>query len=235
MQVIKVIVPAIVTLVIGFLIGWRAIPADPVESEIEWDYPGGSLKINAKTDLNSPENMLKRLFSTSFSKAGTEKWLKDNYMMYSLEEEALVNALQELCAPPANLSAKERQKFMEACVNSPVLAQLRSLAENKEPPFHYIGVDVMVGIPDPEPEPGIANVCLKNPRIPLRFLGKQIELTNPVNNVTITVKAVGHYTCTGYNKFPDIQLNLEDARKLFSGQNRQAYDTTKVIAVILGG
>ena len=235
MQVLKVILPSIVTLAIGIMIGWRAIPSEPTESEIEWDYPGGSLKINAKTDLNSPEVMLTKLFSTDFSKAGTEKWLQDNYQMFSIEEQALVDALQDTCAPKPGMTPRERRQFMETCVKTPVISKLRSLAENHEPPFHYIGIEINVGIPDQEPMEGKANVCKNNPNIGIDFLGKQIELTNPVNDVTITIKATGYYTCTGYNKYPDIQLSLKDAEKLFSGQNRHEYDTTKVIAVILGG
>jgi hypothetical protein len=235
MQLIKVLLPSIVTLIIGILIGWRAIPSDPAESEIEWDYPGGSLKINAKKDLNSPEAMLIRLFSTDFSQAGTKKWLKDNYQMFSIEEQSLVDALKDLCSLGPDMKPEERRQQMETCVKIPVISQLRSLAESHEPPFHYIGFKVKIGIPDPEPKEGTANVCLKNPRIPSEFLGKEIELTNPDNNVSITVKATGHYKCTGYNIFPDIQLSLNDARKLFIGQKRQEFENTKVIAVILGG
>jgi len=220
---------------IGILIGWRAIPSDPAESEIEWEYPGGSLKINAKKDLSSPEAMLVRLFSTNFSQAGTKKWLKDNYQMFSIEEQSLVDALKGMCAQEADMTPEERRQHMETCAKKPVISQLRSLAENHEPPFHYIGFEVKIGIPDPEPKEGTANVCLKNPRIPVEFLGKEIELTNPDNKVSIIVKATGYYKCTGYNIFPDIQLNLNDARRLFIGQKRQEYEDTKVIAVILGG
>jgi len=71
-------------------------------------------------------------------------------------------------------------------------------------PFHYVGVQVRIGVQAEElhrPTQGNANVCRES-----GFLGKQVALTDLTSGTQVVVRASGSYPCTGYARFPDIQL-----------------------------
>jgi hypothetical protein len=223
-----VIVPALVTLVIGFLVG-RGTPSDPAKQSVKILFPGGgSVEMDVSQREIAHAAVLERLFSEEFTRDGVLGWLARK-AIFSVHDERLVNALKtDLCEPIPETPLAARIEKARACASRPVANGLRALAEQKLPPFHYVGVEVRVGVQAEElhrPTQGNANVCRES-----GFLGKQVALTDPASGAQVVVRASGSYPCTGYARFPDIQLNPEDARALF---NRALLEYQKAVAVPL--
>ncbi len=221
------IIPSAIALMVGVIVG-RGLPSDPASQNVTWRFPGGSLTMHVKKDLSNPEVMLKRVFEEDFSRAGALHWLREKYRIFALEDLSLIEAIEELCPDIPNEPFEARQRRLEGCTKIPVVERLRLLAENRRPPFQYIGREVRIGVPEKEehrPKDGHANVCRTK-----GYLGRKIELTNPANRNSIVVKATGSYPCTGFAKFPDLQLNPQDARAMFD-RPLQEYETA--IAVVL--
>ncbi len=133
--------------------------------------------------------------------------------MYQLQDESLVSAIaSDLCEPIPKQPLEERLTKSEECAKKKVPEGLRTLVRDHKPPFHYVGFKARLGVPGEEDRPAIgrANVCKEG-----GLLDKTLEVINKSSGRTIQVKATGSYTCTGFSKFPDLQLSAEDAEKLF--------------------
>ena len=159
------------------------------------------------------DKLLKDIFPQQFSKDGLMGWLADKNI-FAFEDERLVKALNErLCEAIPEQPLDRKIKAAQDCANLPVATRLRELADKKWIPFHYVGVVVNVGVPEREDQPqiGQASVCASS-----ALRDERVELTNSRTGNRIEVQATGRYTCTGFTTYPDIQLNFEDAGKLFS-------------------
>ena len=222
----------VVGLVLGAIAGvvvLRAIPSDAAGTNVEWQFPGGSLKMDVKKDLNDPEAMFKKLFQTDFSREGTLGLLRGK-KIFSIQDHELVESLKAACPNKGSATETpvELQARLEKCLDISVVRELRQLADDHAPPFQYIGKRIDVGIPQADenkPPDGHANVCRNR-----GLLGKTVQLINPSNRKQIMVEATGSYLCTGLAEFPELQLNERDAAKLF---NRATMKKEVLIAVVV--
>lgn len=185
---------------IGFLVG-RGAPSSPTEQSAKIQFPGGG---SVEMDVSQPEiaqaAVLEKLFSEEFTRGGVLGWLARK-AIFSIRDARLVTAPQEnLCDPiPAGPLATRIEKARD-CAATPVARGLRALAGKKLAPFHYVGVEVKVGVQAEElhkPAQGSANVCRES-----GFLGKRVELTDPASGAQLVVRASGSYPCTGMGGSP---------------------------------
>ena len=183
--------------------------------------PGGS---NVTFDIaESPvghQSVLDGLFSTE--DVAVREWLAERDM-YSIHDRRLVGALNSrLCKPiPDHATTDEKRRSDELCADNDVVRDINELKRRRERPFHYVGTLIRVGVPEEQPPRGTANVCKES-----ELVGNQIQLTEERRRLnTIEVRATGVYACTGYVRYPDIQINADDARALFDrppGEYEQA-------------
>ena len=166
--------------------------------------------------------------ANSFTRSGMIGWLAGK-SIYELTSLNLVQAIEnDLCGPIPESPLDERIERGQECAPTVVARQLRELAQTKSPPFHYVGVSVQIGISLDEehrPPDGRTNACSEG-----EFSGKEVQLTDPLNDRQVIVLATGTYPCSGIGRTPDLQINETDVTGLFDGP-LDKYET--VIAVIL--
>ena len=140
-----------------------------------------------------------------------------------------VTALSErLCEPIPDEPLSDKIKAGKKCSDLPVAKGLRNLASLYQVPFHHVGTIINVGISldsEHRPPEGKANVCEEG-----ELRGKRIALTDMRSKQSIDVVATGRYACREFSRYPDLQLNSNDAGKLFSGP---LDEYQKAIAVVL--
>ena len=182
---------------------------------------GGSIELSAEADGSIDHAaVLERIYSREFSRSGMLSWLQSK-QVYSLDDWNLPDALAELCGA----SREER----EACVEITVIEDLRVKMLSHSPPFHYVGEDVEIGVPNQEDQPpmGRAHACAGGP-----WSGRRIELSSPATGNSVEVVAdAGVYTCTGEVRTPELQLNFEDADRLFGGEPLREYGSARAVVL----
>jgi hypothetical protein len=202
----------------------------PTKTSLKVTGPDGkaSVEFNVEGDSVDYSQLLNNMFADDFLRPAAIGWLGEKKKLYPLYDERLATAIaQELCEPIPDMPFEERLEKGKACANKPVPSRLRALALDHKPPFHYIGVLVKAGVPaEPahQPQPRRANVCRDG-----GFLGKRLQVINPRTQKTLVVKAANSYTCTGYVRFPGIQLSPKDALALFEGQPLAALEDVIVV------
>ena len=211
----KTVVVGLVVLVALF-IGLNYF-SGPTEQSVEVTFPGGSaLRLDASQPEIAHDQLLEEIFADTFMRDGLMGWLVDKDI-FSFKDARLVEALNErLCGSIPEEPLDQKIKASQDCAALPVAAALRQLVDQRQVPFHYVGISVQVGIPAREDQPGLgrAHACDDS-----EFRGKRVELTNPRTSNQIEVQVSGTYRCTGFqiNMFPNIQLGSEDAQELFPG------------------
>ena len=192
-----------------------------------------TLPDNTKIDLTAVENDLNfdSLYALIYGKPAFRDALiarlADDHI-YQISDRRLPDALNtHLCPSIPKEPLEERIEKGNECADLPVANQLRILANRRSPPFHYVGRQIKIGTPGKgdQPQPKRAHACRNS-----EFRDRTVELTNPLNSVSVTVRATGSYDCTGYSKYADIQLNAVDAMELF-GRPTDKYEDA--IAVVL--
>ena len=182
---------------------------------------GGRIELSAEADgAIDHAAVLEQIYSREFSRSGMLNWLQSK-QVYSLDSRELPDAL----AAPCGTSQVER----EACISIPVLQDLRDRVLSHSPPFHYVGEDVEIGVPNQEDQPpvGRAHACAGG-----RWSGRRIELSIPAAGNSLEVLAdAGVYTCTGEVRTPDLQLSFEDADLLFGGEPLSEYGSARAVVL----
>ena len=202
-------------------VAWFALGAtDAEEKSFSVMFGDASISMNTRGGRIDHGSLLKTIFFEQFSRDGALGWLRDVQNVYSIEDPALAAALNtKLCEEIPDHPIDVHIAKGTACTKISVVDNLRRLVEGHKVPFHYVGREVQVGIQgDPEhaPRASRANACEGSD-----LSGKRVELTNLLNENQITVLATGIYPCSGVSVKPDLQLNPEDARKLFDGPLRK--------------
>ncbi len=192
-----------------------------------------TLSDGTKIDMQAVQSELK--FDSLYSLIYTDRAFRDALIarladdqIYQITDRRLPAALNDhLCSPIPEEPLEARTLKSKECADLPVANQLRLLADRHNIPFHYVGELIKIGTPGEshQPQPDRAHVCRNS-----GFRDRTIELTNPQNNVSVTVRATGSYDCTGYSTYPDIQLSAADAVKLF-GRPTDKYE--EAVAVVL--
>ena len=147
--------------------------------------------------------------------------------MYWIKDAELPDALNKsLCDPIPDSPLDQHIAAATACAETGVADGLRRLSASHKVPFHYAGKNVVIGIqgdPAHAPRPDFANACDGS-----SLSGKRVELTNLSNDNKITVYTTGLYPCSGVGTTPDIQLNPDDAARLFDGPFRKLQSAVAV-------
>ena len=213
----------------AFGAGWGvcSITSDSSRQTMELTFPGGSgLKIDTTAPQIAHGKLLDDIFAQQFSRDGLMGWLADKDI-FSFGDVRLVEALNNrLCGSIPGQPLDQKIRASQNCANLPVAAGLRQLVSQKRVPFHYVGVSVQVGIPAREHQPqlGWASVCEDS-----ELRSKRVELTNLRTPNRIEIQASGTYRCTGFTKFPDIQLSFKDALALFPGPFNELQEAVAVV------
>ena len=200
-------------------------PSDPTDQTTEVMFGDFGLKIDTSQQQVDHRTLLENLFANDFGKAGLMSWLADKEI-FSFDDARLAEALNErLCGPIPEQPLDQKIEASQDCADLPVAADLRQLVDQKRVPFHYVGITVQVGIParEHQPRPGGANICADS-----ELRGKRVELTDPQTSNRIEIQPSGTYECTGFTRFPDIQLNFEDAQELFSAPLNELQEAVAV-------
>lgn len=212
----------------GFIVGaavvggaWIALgAADAEEKSFSVMFGDASISMNTRGGRIDHEALLESIFSEKFSRDGALGWLRDGQNVYSIKDPALASALHtKLCEEIPDRPIDAHISKGAACAEISVVENLRRLVEGHQVPFHYVGRKVQVGIqgaPEHAPRASRANACEGSD-----LSGKRVELTNLLNENQIMVLATGIYPCSGVSVKPDLQLNPEDASRLFDGPLRK--------------
>lgn len=216
-------------LVVGLIVV-LAMPDDPTTQSVNITFPGN---FAFEMDVSEPEiahsALLEQLFSEQFTRDGVIGWLATEQRMFRISDARLATALEnELCDPIPDSPLPERIEKGRECVARPVVSAIRQLQEERRVPFHYVGVPIQVGVQANQasrPFSDRANVCRES-----EFLGRRLELIDPISNQAIEVLASGSYPCTGFSRYPDVQLGPAQARELF---NRPLLEYQDAVAVVL--
>ena len=205
----------------AFLVGvfwWATGDSDETRS-LSFRFPGGSVDLSAAADGSMDHaDALQEIYERDYARAGMLEWLETK-QVYSLDSRELPDALAALCGSDKG----ER----EACITTPVIRDLRSKMLSHDPPFHYVGEDVGIGVPSRDDQPPVsrAHACSGG-----LWVGRRIELSNPANGNSVEVVAdAGTYTCTGVVKTPDLQLHFETADYLFNEPLREYGEARAVV------
>ena len=207
-------IAVVIAIVELFIIMSRMIP-ESVDLNITDPSGKAAVKLQVKAQQVSYDTILDMIFAKpdSVIALGVNEWFREMKHMYPLNDERLVTALaSDLCDPIPESPIDERLKKARECADKPTASGLRKLAEKHSLPFHYIAIEALLGIPEiPEDRParGRASVCRDGD-----LLGKTLMIV--VGEQSIQVEATGSYTCIPFTKYPDVQLSLEDAVKLFN-------------------
>lgn len=132
------------------------------------------------------------------------------------------------CEPfPEGFSA-ETILAKQRCADKLGVRRFRQLAQDHQPPFHYVGMLGDMGVPSSEMQPprAGANVCRLG-----ELFGRRLQVANPESGTSVEVLAMGSYLCTGALKTPAMQLGYEDAKILFP--HRPLAKTEQVLIVPL--
>ncbi len=201
----------------------------PSGQHVTIDFPGGGrIDVRSEREALDYDALMTKLFSKDFSRSGVLGWLRDKHHLYSLETTELAEGLStRLCDPIPAEPLENRLAKAEECASKPAAAALRRLSLERTVPFHYVGVRVQAGIQAESrhrPGSGRVNVCRTG-----RFVAQRLQVIDPITNRVIEVQAAGTYECT-VGKFPEIQLDPDDAARLFG---RPAGQFEAVIAVVI--
>ena len=242
-SIIPLGVVAVAVAVVVILAG----PDEPQQQNVVIRFPND---ITFEMDVSQPEiehsDYLTNMFKDQFVRDGVLGWLARNQQVYSISNPDLFDALKKkhiysisdlglvealekhLCDTIPDYPLTERIHKGQECAEKPVAAGLRQLQMKRRKPFHYVGFNVRIGVQADgasRPASGRANVCKDG-----GLLGKQLELIDSVSNNVIVVQASGWYTCSGYTRYPDVQLAPDQASTLF---NRTLDEYQEAIAVLL--
>lgn len=216
-----------VAFVLGIIVGMLFFSGSSRRS-LSLSAPNGyTLNLDATEEDLSFDSLYSSITAVRAFRDALIERLSDD-QIYQVTDARLADALHEhLCDPIPDQPLIERMNASRTCAELPVARRLRQLADMREVPFQYVGREIRVGVPSSEdqPQPRKAHACNNS-----EFRDREVQLTNPKRQVSVTVTASGSYDCTGFNQYPDIQLSYTDAQKLF---NRPLDKYEDAIAVVL--
>lgn len=206
-----------VALLVGFAGGWALTGTDAKTSNISWKYGDSELVIDLEKDLATDETLLEKIFSTPYSSAGAENWLKTTQSLFPYDDPDLATRLADLDYD--SVSARE----------------LRELRRKRVGPFAHQYQEVVLSFPGPEyTRLGKANACSNG-----IFYRKKVEIfleDNPDRRITVEV--LDPFTCTGRTTLSngrtvrsDIQISYADAHRLFGDEPLEKY--MRAVAVVV--
>ncbi|HFA50723.1 MAG TPA: hypothetical protein ENJ95_17075 [Bacteroidetes bacterium] len=205
---LPVIITGIVCAALGTALGWNLSRGGVKSTDIKLNFGSNSLEVNLDQDEIDAETFLGRIFEQGFSKSGAMDWLKLKQKIFHFKDPDIVKEFKTL--PP----------------DDPVSEQLYKLSASKTGPWAYQVDTVRISIPEKkyQPRKGFVNVCENG-----KYRGRMLQLYNLDQSIAIDLTASGKYACPTGLKFPDIQLNAKDAKKLLGDDNFSKYEEAIVL------
>ena len=216
-------------LLVGIFLGAVAMALISDHESTNLSVAVGSLSLGLETvdGKIDQQKLLDDMYAENFARDGLMGWLRKK-SIYEISDQGLADALnQDLCEPIPEEPIASRIATGAACAEKPVARRLRELVQGRQPPFHYVGSEIEVGIPsadDGRPDEGRANACQEGP-----LVGRKVLLMNPLNEKEIEVLATGRYACPGFRKTADLQLHPNDANRIFDGALDKYNDAVAVV------
>jgi hypothetical protein len=221
-------------LVGGFAAGFLAClafanagPTNVTDLKLKLVAPGGAqIELDSTGEGVDYKDVLEHMFAHDLFRPGVVGWLAEQHRMYPVESETVVSAIKtKLCPGDPPTDWVERVQWRQECASKPTVSGLRELADQRQVPFHYIGIVGSMGVPSAphQPAEGRANVCREGP-----LHGKRVQVQNPVNGQLVHVEALGYYFCVS-DGFPTIQLNPSDAGALFPDRPLQRLEQVVIV------
>lgn len=212
------------------LFWWGASGAH--EKELAITLPnGGSMTLKAQENRIGHKELLDQMNCDPNAGPVLKDWMRGREFFH-VTDSNLPDALKNLCAPfPGTFdpveSLDEWSEAARLCAEKEVAKRLREMRDRRDVPFHDWGKPVEVSFPVEPPPLGQAFTCEKD----WDLRGRDLRVRNTDNNKSVDVRAVaGTYRCTPGDGRPDIQLNREDARRIFGSSLPPRH---KALAIIL--
>ena len=156
----------------------------------------------------------------------TSEWMKKNGFFHYTDSSLADRLSAELSEthPEGNEESTEQRanRLKLVLKGNPLITDLRDLARQYKPPFHYVGTPVQIGVPDGN-QPKSQNVYVA---LESEFEGRVVQITNPKNERHLTFRAIGAFHPT---VSVDIQMNTRQAIYLFGRVNT----TVRAVASVL--
>lgn len=155
-----------------------------------------------------------------------EKWLKNNWMMYRIDDGKLAGMIENLCPSSFKSDFSNDENVLENCIYTSLVKQLEKDLVNPSY-FQDVTYDLRVSVPPEKYQPAgnIAYTCFDG-----KFADRVIRLKRKNPQEYLELHVVGGYTCLDGDIYPDLQLNELQAWKLFK---RKLLRTDYAIALIL--
>lgn len=221
---------AVPSLFIGMIVGaWLHSLMQGETSDMEASAPGIAtvkFKSQARSDYAT---VLRQLFADPKQRGEVIAWLESNAKIYAPTSDNLPDAVaMTACESFPNEVSPDVIAAKRRCAEKPNVRRFRQLASEHKPPFHYVGLLGVMGVPggSNRQTQGMANACR-----PGDIFGKRLQVANPESGTQVEVNAGGSYICTGALPTPDVQLSPEDAKTLFP--DRALAKTEQVLIVPL--
>jgi hypothetical protein len=197
-------------LVGGLAVGFNLQKGTARQTFIKWSYGNAALEIDLDQDLANDSTLLKKIFSTKFSKAGATDWLKGEEKIFHFLDTDLTN------------------EFASLEYESEMAEKLRNLRVSRTGPWDYQQDTIRMGILGADARPGYCNVCQSK-----KYRGKTLKLFDLRDNGrSIILEASGRYECLPGLQVPDLQLSPVDAEKLlgFGSFNKYEYALALIVS-----
>ena len=201
---------AVACMAIGAAVGWNLSKGGAKQTHVNLKFGDNQLEVKLDQEQIDAPTFLGNMFGTDFSKSGVINWLREQQKIFHFEDPQIVEAFKTLDP------------------DHPVSEQLFKLSSSKVGPWAYQIDTVKISIPEKayQPRSGTVNVCENG-----KYLGRELQLFNLDQSIKINVNATGKYACPPNYKYPDIQLNAKDAKKLLGYGNFSKYE--KAVALIV--
>ncbi len=201
------------------------VSSDDSSRQFKISFRGAALEMQAENMEVDHEALLDSMYTHEFSRGGLMAWLENKQIFASADPSLVESIANHVCGRIPEDDREERLRRGKECANEPVVAELRRLADSRDPPFHYAADVVKFGVPDDRPKPGTAYVCRNG-----IFWRKTVRLSNLDDSSRfVRVEVAGHYPCVDPSA-PQIQISEEDAVLLIGGPIRR---TEEVLAIVV--
>lgn len=161
------------------------------------------------------------------SRETVEKWLKNNWMMYRIDDSELTGVIEDLCPFAFKSGFSTYEKVLENCIYTSLVRQLEEDLIITPSSFLDFSHDLRVSVPPEKYQPAdnIAYTCFDG-----KLADRVIRLNRNNPQEYLELHVVGGYTCSEGDVYPDLQLNERQAWKLFK---RKLLRTDYATALIL--
>jgi hypothetical protein len=200
------------------LVLWGINHFNPDYETLKISFPNGNLEVEIKNSQLNSEQLLSKIFTTEYSKAGAIDWLRRNQKVFHISDRDIPIEYAKMLPNLTDEAFADRTKRLQNIIQSnSVLADLREKSKQKLPPFQFIGRETKIGVPrvEDQPRPYYMHV-----RFNSQLAGKRIKIRNPYNEEKYLILKAR--AAIEESADVEIHLNKDQAVYLFSRVNKKA-------------